>query len=205
MTQTMKAVHVAEQGSPAQAMRLTVQPVPQVTPGHVRLKVEAAGINFADVLAVSGEYLTRTKYPYTPGMEFAGVIEELGQGVQGFQVGQRVACLAGTGGLAQYAVVPAQTLVPVPQSFSAAQAASFPVSYLTAYHGLKTLGQGKGGEWVLVQAAAGGPRTHGRYFRAGALRDYDPVARIDERAAPVWEMLCKRLERLQPGILQNLE
>ena len=155
MTQTMKAVHVAEQGSPAQAMRLTVQPVPQVTPGHVRLKVEAAGINFADVLAVSGEYLTRTKYPYTPGMEFAGVIEELGQGVQGFQVGQRVACLAGTGGLAQYAVVPAQTLVPVPQSFSAAQAASFPVSYLTAYHGLKTLGQGKGGEWVLVQAAAG--------------------------------------------------
>lgn len=155
MTPTMKAVHVAEQGTPAQAMRQTEQPVPQVTPGHVLLKVEAAGINFADVLTVSGEYLTRTKYPYTPGMEFAGVIEELGEGVQGFQVGQRVACLAGKGGLAQYAVVPAQTLVPVPPSFSAAQAASFPVSFLTAYHGLKTLGQGKEGEWVLVQAAAG--------------------------------------------------
>ena len=155
MTQTMEAVHVAAQGTPAQAMTLTEQPKPPVTPGHVLLKVEAAGINFADVLTVSGEYLTRTKYPYTPGMEFAGVIEQLGEGVQGFQVGQRVACLAGTGGLAQYAVVPAQTLVPVPPSFTAAQAASFPVSYLTAYHGLKTLGQGKEGEWVLVQAAAG--------------------------------------------------
>lgn len=155
MTPTMKAVHVARQGTPAEAMSLTEQPRPEVAPGQVLLKVEAAGINFADVLTVSGEYLTRTNYPYTPGMEFAGVIEELGEGVTGFQVGQRVACLGGRGGLAQYAAVPAQTLVPVPASFSAAQAASFPVSYLTAYHGLKTLGQGQEGEWVLVQAAAG--------------------------------------------------
>lgn len=155
MTSSMKAVHVATQGTPAEAMSLTEQPVPQVGPGQVLLKVEAAGINFADVLTVSGEYLTRTKYPYTPGMEFAGVIEELGEGVQGFRVGQRVACLAGSGGLAQYAAVPAATLIPVPESYSAAQAAASSVSYLTAYHGLKTLGRGEPGEWVLVQAAAG--------------------------------------------------
>ncbi len=151
----MKAVHVADRGTPAEVMRPSDLPRPQVTPGHVLLRVEAAGINFADVLTVSGEYLTRTKYPYTPGMEFAGVIEALGEGVSGFRVGQRVACLAGTGGLAQFAAVPAATLLPVPESFSAAQAAAFPVSYLTAYHGLKTLGHGQVGEWVLVQAAAG--------------------------------------------------
>ncbi|RJF72790.1 NADPH:quinone oxidoreductase family protein [Deinococcus cavernae] len=155
MTSMMKAVHVADRGTPAEVMRPLDLPRPQVTPGHVLLRVEAAGINFADVLTVSGEYLTRTKYPYTPGMEFAGVIEALGEGVSGFRVGQRVACLAGTGGLAQFAAVPAATLLPVPESFSAAQAAAFPVSYLTAYHGLKTLGHGQAGEWVLVQAAAG--------------------------------------------------
>ena len=132
MTQTMKAVHVAEQGSPAQAMRLTVQPVPQVTPGHVRLKVEAAGINFADVLAVSGEYLTRTKYPYTPGMEFAGVVDALGEGVSGVQVGQLVACLGGSGSLAEYATLPAASLVPVPQSFTPAQAAAHRTAHRTA-------------------------------------------------------------------------
>ena len=71
------------------------------------------------------------------------------------QVGQLVACLGGSGSLAEYATLPAASLVPVPQSFAPAQAAAFPVSYFTAYHALQTLGRGQAGEWVLVQAAAG--------------------------------------------------
>ncbi|GBF04250.1 zinc-binding alcohol dehydrogenase [Deinococcus aerius] len=154
MSDTMRAV-VVERLGPPDVMELRDVPIPQPGPGEVRLRVEAVGINFADVLAVAGEYLTRTRVPYTPGMEFAGTVDALGEGVTGVEVGQRVASLGGRGGLAEYAVSPAAALVPVPQSFTAAQAAAFPVSYFTAYHGLKTLGHGQEGEWVLVQAAAG--------------------------------------------------
>ncbi|GHF33418.1 NADPH2:quinone reductase [Deinococcus metalli] len=154
MTDTMTAV-VVERLGPPDVMELRDVPVPVPGPGEVRIEVEAVGINFADVLAVAGEYLTRTKVPYTPGMEFAGIVESVGEGVSGVQVGQRVAALGGSGALAKYAVVNAAGLIPVPQSLSGAQAAAFPVSYFTAYHGLKTLGHGRSGEWVLVQAAAG--------------------------------------------------
>ncbi|MFC6748431.1 NADPH:quinone oxidoreductase family protein [Deinococcus aquaticus] len=136
-------------------MELQDVPAPTPGPGEVRIEVEAVGINFADVLSVAGEYLTRTRVPYTPGMEFAGIVESLGEGVTGVQVGQRVAALGGSGALARYSVVNAAGLIPVPENLSGAQAAAFPVSYFTAYHGLKTLGRGVEGEWVLVQAAAG--------------------------------------------------
>lgn len=155
MTNQMRSITVHEGGPLHDVMQLGSSPIPEPGPGEVRLKVEAVGINFADVLAVTGEYLTRTKYPYTPGMELAGTIDALGEGVTGLHVGQLVACLGGRGGLCEYTVARAESIVPVPESFSAAQAAAFPVSYFTAYHGLKTLGHGKEGEWVLVQAAAG--------------------------------------------------
>lgn len=154
MSEQMKAI-VVERLGPPDVMELREVPRPEPKAGEVRLKVEAVGVNFADVLAVAGEYLTRTRVPYTPGMELAGTVEALGEGVSGVQIGQRVAALGGSGGLAEYATVPAAGLIPVPESFSAAQAAAFPVSYMTAYLALKTLGRGEEGEWVLVQAAAG--------------------------------------------------
>ena len=150
----MRAIWVEELGEP-DVLRLRALPIPVPAAGEVRLKVEAVGINFADVLASAGQYLTRTRVPYTPGMEFAGTIDALGEGVTGLEVGQRVASLGGRGGLAEFALSPAAALIPVPASFSGAQAAAFPVSYFTAYFGLKTLGRGAAGEWVLVQAAAG--------------------------------------------------
>ena len=154
MSESMKAIRVERLGPP-DVMELQDVPAPTPGPGEVRIKVEAVGINFADVLSVAGEYLTRTRVPYTPGMEFAGIVESLGEGVTGVQVGQRVAALGGSGALARYSVVNAAGLIPVPENLSGAQAAAFPVSYFTAYHGLKTLGRGVEGEWVLVQAAAG--------------------------------------------------
>ncbi len=153
-TGTMRGIWVEELGTP-DVLQLRELPVPVPAAGEVRLKVEAVGINFADVLAAAGQYLTRTRVPYTPGMEFAGTVDALGEGVTGLQLGQRVASLGGRGGLAEYAVSPAAALVPVPESFTAAQSAAFPVSYFTAWFGLKTLGHGVEGEWVLVQAAAG--------------------------------------------------
>lgn len=150
----MKAMLVERTGTP-DVMQLRDVPRPAPRAGQVLLRVEAVGVNFADVLNVAGQYLTAPKLPHIPGMELAGTVEALGEGVSGVQVGQRVAALGGTGGLAEYAAVPAAGLVPVPDSFTPAQAAAFPVSYMTAYHALKTLGRGEPGEWVLVQAAAG--------------------------------------------------
>ncbi len=150
----MQALQVETLGGP-EVLQLAQVPVPTPGAGQVRLKVEAVGINFADVLTVRGEYLTRTRLPLTPGMEFAGTVDALGEGVTGVQVGQRFAALAGQGGLAQYALVPQAALVPVPANLSAAQAAAFPVSFFTAYFALHTLGRAHAGDWVLVQAAAG--------------------------------------------------
>lgn len=146
---------VVERLGPPEVMELREVAVPLPRAGEVRVRVEAVGINFADALAVAGEYLTRTRVPYTPGMEFAGVIDALGEGVSGWQVGQRVAALGGSGALAHYACVPAGGLIGVPAGLSADEAAAFPVSYFTAYHALKTLGGARSGEWILVQAAAG--------------------------------------------------
>ena len=136
-------------------MELTDLPKPSPGPGQALIRVEAVGLNFADILYVAGEYLVRTRYPMVPGMEFAGTIEALGEGVEGLQLGQRVAALGGSGAFAEYAVVPARSLLPVPHQMSPAEAAAFPVSYFTAYFALQTQAQAKPGEWVLVQAAAG--------------------------------------------------
>ena len=154
MSEMMKAMLVERTGSP-DVMELRDVPRPQPRAGQVLLKVEAVGVNFADVLNVAGQYLTAPKLPHIPGMELAGTVVALGEGVTDVQVGVRVAALGGTGALAEYAAVPAAGLVPVPASFSPAQAAAFPVSFMTAYHALRTLGRGEAGEWVLVQAAAG--------------------------------------------------
>ncbi|ADY27278.1 NADPH:quinone reductase (plasmid) [Deinococcus proteolyticus MRP] len=155
MNKMMNCAVAVRQGLPAEALEFREVPMPQPGPGKVLVRVEAVGINYADALSVMNEYLTETQYPFVPGMEFAGYVTALGEGVSGVQEGQLVACLAGKGGLAGYAAVPARALVPVPQSCTPAQAAAFAVSYLTAFHGLRTLGHGQAGEWVLVQAAAG--------------------------------------------------
>lgn len=133
----MKAIQVHRAGGP-EVLELTDLPKPHPGPGQVLVKVEAAGLNFADILYVAGEYLVRTRYPTVPGMEFAGVIEALGEGVEGLHPGQRVAALAGSGAFAEYARVPARSVLPVPAQMSAAEAAAFPVSYFTAYFALAT-------------------------------------------------------------------
>ncbi len=150
----MKAIQVQRAGGP-EVLELTDLPKPSPGPEQVLIRVEAVGLNFADILSVAGEYLVRTRYPMVPGMEFAGVIESVGPGVEAYRPGQRVAALGGSGAFAEYAVVSSRAVLPVPPSMSAAEAAAFPVSYYTAYFALQTQAQAKPGEWVLIQAAAG--------------------------------------------------
>jgi NADPH:quinone reductase len=150
----MRAIRVNELGGP-EVLELTQRPVPTPRAGQVLLKVHSVGLNFADILNVRGEYLTRARVPFTPGMEFSGTVVALGEGVTHLQEGQLVAALGGSGAFAEYAVAPAAACLPIPANLDARAAAALPVSYFTAYFSLKTLGRVQAGEVVWVEAAAG--------------------------------------------------
>jgi NADPH:quinone reductase len=149
----VKAIQVQKLGGP-EVLELTDMPMPEPKAGQVRLRVQAVGLNFADILNVNGEYLTRARTPFVPGMEMAGVIDALGEGVTGLEVGQLVAAL-GPGAFAEYAVVHAAAVFPIPANLNAREAAALPVSYYTAFFALHTLGHAKSSETVLIEAGAG--------------------------------------------------
>jgi len=131
-------------------------PEPKCGPGQVRLKVRAAGCNFPDILQVAGKYQFKPPFPFVPGMEAAGDVLEVGAGVTGFKVGQRVIARGGTGSYAEQMVAPARDVLPMPDNMSYAHGAAFPVTYGTTYHALVQRGELKKGEVLLVHGASGG-------------------------------------------------
>jgi NADPH:quinone reductase len=141
------------------ALNWTELPTPQPAAGQVLVRVEAASLNFPDLLIVQNKYQMKPPLPFVPGSELAGVIESLGEGVTGLNVGQRVACLPGTGGFATHALVPAKLCLALPDSFPAVDAAAFIMIYATSHHALIDRAQLKAGETVLVMGAAGGVGT----------------------------------------------
>ena len=134
-------------------------PTPEPGAGQVRVRIQAASLNFPDSLIVQNKYQIKPALPFVPGSEFAGVIEAVGDGVNQLQPGQAVACLSGTGGFATHTVVPAQLCLPLPAGFPAVDAAAFIMMYATSHHALLDRGQLKAGETVLVLGAAGGVGT----------------------------------------------
>ncbi len=141
------------------ALNWTELPTPEPAAGQVRIRIEAASLNFPDLLIVQNKYQMKPPLPFVPGSEFAGVIEALGDGVTGLRVGQRVACLPGTGGFGTHALAPAKLCLPLPDTFAAVDAAAFIMIYATSHHALIDRGQLKAGETVLVLGAAGGVGT----------------------------------------------
>lgn len=137
-------------------LALRAEPLPPPAPGEVRLRVEAIGLNFADVFACQGLYSATPAGSFVPGLECAGVVEALGQGTARWQVGDRVGCLTRFGAYATALNAGADYLWPAPPGWSAAQVAGYPVQALTAWYGLARLGQAGPGSLVLLQSAAGG-------------------------------------------------
>ncbi len=148
---------------------------PEPRSGQVLLEVRAAGINFADIMQRRGEYPGGPQPPFTPGMEVAGVISEVGDEAD-LDEGDRVVGLIGQGGYAEYAIADPQALFPIPEGMGFEEAAGFPVQYLTAHNCLFEWGglereapsaseSASGpspradGERVLIHAAAGGVGT----------------------------------------------
>ncbi len=134
-------------------------PTPEPGPGQVRVRIEAASLNFPDLLIVQNKYQMKPALPFVPGAEFAGGVEAVGEGVTHLRPGQAVACLAGTGGFATHTLAPAALCLPLPPGFPAVDAAAFSMTYATSHHALVDRAQLKAGETVLVLGAAGGVGT----------------------------------------------
>ncbi len=151
----MRAISVDRWMEPSE-LRVTDIAEPSTPPGALKVSVRAAGCNFFDILMVQGKYQVRPAFPFTPGAEVAGVISELGEGVEGFSVGDEVFGSAGLGGFAEYSIVSAGAAHRLPEGMSFEQGAAFPMVYPTSYAGLVFRGGLMPGENLLVHAAAGG-------------------------------------------------
>lgn len=140
---------------------ITTEPMQAPTPkaGEVRIKVAFAGINFADLLMRLGFYQPRPPFPFTPGYEVSGVVDALGKGVAGLEVGQKVVAAMRNGGQASFVLSPVDRVIPLPDGISLQAAASTPVTYMTAHHMLHHLGHLRPEDKVLVHGGAGGVGT----------------------------------------------
>lgn len=153
----MKAMICREWGPPGNLM-LADLPSPPIGPGQVRVRVRAAGLNFADTLQVAGKYQVKPPLPFTPGLEVSGEILEIGPDVaKPFRIGQRVlGFLRFGGGYADELVISADNLLAIHDSLGDIEAGGFPAVYGTSYYALTWRGRLKPGETLLVLGAAGG-------------------------------------------------
>jgi NADPH2:quinone reductase len=151
----MRAI-VCHQFAPPGNLEIQTVEDPVPSEGEVRLRIEATGLGFVDALTVAGLYQIKPPLPFIPGNEIAGVVDATGPGVKAIAEGQRVLAMPSRGGLAEMVCVPAAACVTIPDVMSYAAAASFPVNYSTAYHGLMTLGDLRAGETILILGASGG-------------------------------------------------
>jgi NADPH2:quinone reductase len=149
----MKAIRVESFGGP-EVLRLADVPEPKAGPGQLRVRVETAGVNFIDVYHRTGLY--PNPLPLVPGQEGAGVVEEVGPGVDGFREGERVAWAGIIGAYAQRALVPAASAVRLPAGVDARLAAAVLLQGMTAHYLCTSTYPLKPGDTCLVHAAAGG-------------------------------------------------
>lgn len=154
----MKAIQFHEYGD-ADVLRLVNLPVPELKQGEVLIRVQATGVNFADILQRRNIYVYTPSLPFIPGSEVAGTIEALGADVPSFFVGQRVVALVQKGGYAEYVVAPHYLAAVLPEEIDFDLGAAIILQGLTAFHMLKTVAHLHSGQTVLVHSAAGGVGT----------------------------------------------
>lgn len=151
----MRSVWIPRIGAP-EVLEVREVPDPHAGPGEVRVRVAASGVNFADVMARMGLYPDAPKLPCVVGYEVSGTVDEVGPGVAGLAVGDRVLAPTRFRGYAELVVVPAAQAVPLPPNLSFEEGAAIPVNYLTAILVLEVLGNVRAGDRVLIHGAGGG-------------------------------------------------
>ena len=151
----MKAVLSRAVGGP-ESLVLADAPDPVPGKGEALIRVAACGVNFPDALIIEDKYQFKPARPFAPGGEVAGVIEAVGEGVSGLEVGTRVLASTGWGGMAEKVVCEVRRIMPIPAAMPFEEAAAFLMTYGTSYYALKDRGHLKPGETLLVLGAAGG-------------------------------------------------
>lgn len=125
-------------------------------PGQVRIRIAAAGLNFADLLVSAGKYQVKHQPPFIPGFELAGTVEAVGAGVDRVKPGDSVIAIPECGGFAEAIVMEAEAVYAAPKGLDAAACAGFPIAYGTSYLALVEAARLQAGEILLVHGAAGG-------------------------------------------------
>ena len=149
----MKVIRIDEHGGP-EVLRLREIEAPEPGPGEVRVGLHAAGLNFVDIYYRRGDF--PAPLPFTLGSEGAGIVEAIGEGVEEFKPGDRVAYTLHPGSYAEASIVPANLLIPLPDDLSFEQGAAFTLQGLTAHYLIYEYRLPKRGDTVLIHAAAGG-------------------------------------------------
>ena len=151
----MKAV-LCKAFGPPETLAVETVDAPPLAPSTVRIAVAAVGVNFPDLLLIEGKYQLRPPFPFSPGLECAGVVAECGPGVEEPAPGTRVMTFLSHGCMAEEVVAPVDCVVPIPDAMPFDAAAAFPVVYATSYHALVARGALAEGETLLVTGASGG-------------------------------------------------
>ncbi len=155
MAETYRAVMLTKKGGPEVLQVVELQLAPP-GPGQLRVRVRAAGVGVTDVLMLSGGYLLAPKMPFVPGYEAVGVVDAIGAGVTGFELGQRVAALTVYGGFAEILMREASHFLPVPEGVSDRDAAAVILNFVTAWQMIHRVAKVRSGQTALVTGAAGG-------------------------------------------------
>ena len=151
----MKALLSTAPGGP-ETLVLSELPDPLAGPGELLVRVRAAAINYPDVLIIEDKYQMRPPRPFAPGGEIAGEVAGVGEGVEGWQVGDRLIAVPGFGGLAEKIAIPAKAAIALPANVSFVDGAALLLTYATSIHALYDRGKLEAGETLLVLGAAGG-------------------------------------------------
>jgi len=158
MAATYRAVMLTKKGGP-EVLQIVELPIEPLGPGQLRVRVRAAGVGSSDLIMLAGNYRYAPKIPFVPGYEVAGVVEAIGAGVTGFEVGQRVAALTVYGGFAELLVREAEHFLPIPDGVSDRDAAAVILNYVTAWQMIHRVAKVRPGQTALVTGAAGGVGT----------------------------------------------
>lgn len=150
----MRAV-VAHAFGPPESFAIEELPMPEPGPGEVRIAVRRVGVSFVDVLTAAGGYQLKPPLPFTPGTEYCGLVDKLGEGVTRLKVGDKVSASALVGSMSEMTIVPEASPLVLPQAMSFEDGSVFRVSYATSYYALVQRGQVQPGETVLVLGAGG--------------------------------------------------
>jgi NADPH2:quinone reductase len=155
---TYRAVMLTKKGGP-EVLQVVELPVEAPGPGQLRVRMRAAGVGSTDLIMLTGSYLYAPKIPFVPGYEVAGVVDAIGAGVTGFEVGERVAALTVYGSFAELLLREAEHFLPIPERVSDRDAAAVILNYVTAWQMIHRVAKVQPCRTALVTGAAGGVGT----------------------------------------------